>query len=92
MKLLKRFFNFLLSLLKWMFLNEAFLIMLVFVCSYALDPRPELGQMQVYAKLAQAAVAIYFSNWMIRKYIVNPNKDKKPASPENQENATVPEP
>jgi hypothetical protein len=66
-----------------MFQNESFMIMLLFVGLYALDPRPDLGQIQVYLKLAQAAATVYFSNWMIRKYIVNPNKDKKPVSPEN---------
>ena len=82
MKLLKRF-N---SLLRRLFNNDGFGIMFVFVCVYAHDPRPELGQIQVYLKLGQAAFSVYTTRWLINRY-----KDKKPESSENQENPALPE-
>jgi len=74
MTLLKRF-N---SLLSRLFQNDGFSIMFVFVVVYAYDPRPELGQINVYLKLGQAAFSVYTTRWLINRY-----KDKKPSSPEN---------
>jgi hypothetical protein len=74
MTLLKRF-N---SLLSRLFQNDGFSIMFVFVGVYAYDPRPELGQIQVYLKLGQAAFSVYTTRWLINRYRV-----KKPLSPEN---------
>ena len=81
MKLFKRF-N---SLLSRLFQNDGFAIMFMFVCTYAYDPRPELGQINVYLKLANAAFCVYTIRWLINRY-----RDKPPASAENQENPTEP--
>jgi hypothetical protein len=60
--------------------------MFVFVCTYAYDPRPELGQINVYLKLGNAAFCVYTTRWLINRY-----RDKKPEFPENQENPAEPE-